>query len=129
MGRILLLLILAFALGLTFPTSRAVIVEHSRPLLNPAYAWMTGQQMTQIVSDLELHQDSRGPLPLGRREFDEWLERRYPQESTRRDAWGTRFRLELIGDRFLVVSAGPDKEFGTDDDIVRQGEYLRVFRR
>lgn len=127
MGKILVMLIVTLALGLTFPTSRAVILDYAEPLLQPAYSWMTTQELNQIVEDLEVHQETRGELPAGRGEFDEWMDGRYPQAPSREDAWGTRYRLEVTGERFRVVSAGPDGEFDTERDIWREGE--RAARR
>lgn len=129
MGRLLLILIIALALGLTFPQSREVMVEYAQPAMNPAYRWMTAQELNQIVDDLELHQETRGDLPLARGAFDEWMDRRYQRESSRHDSWGTRYRLEVHGDSFRVVSAGPDGEFGTADDLWRQGARGRGGRR
>ena len=33
------------------------------------------------------------------------------------DPWDTEYKLEVKGKRFVVISAGPDKSFGTEDDI------------
>ena len=35
------------------------------------------------------------------------------------DPWGTSIAYWCSEDRSMVVSAGPDKQFGTDDDITR----------
>jgi hypothetical protein len=121
MGKFLLLLLVALALGLYFPESREMIAEHSRPLLTPAYRWMTNQQLGQIVQDLQVLEGSGGALPTQRGQFDLWLDRRYPQEGSRRDAWGSRYRLEIEIHQFRVVSAGPDGVFGTEDDLFRVG--------
>lgn len=129
MGRILLLLIVALGLGLAFPSSREVIVERARPLMNPALTWMTVQQLNQIVVDLQFEEETRGRLPLGRGEFDQWMDRRYPQAGSREDSWGTRYRLELVPEGFAVMSAGPDGGFGTEDDIRRTGSRARAPRR
>lgn len=37
------------------------------------------------------------------------------------DPFGTEYRLEGKGKRIVIVSAGPDCEFGTDDDIKSSG--------
>lgn len=124
MGKLILVIILALILGLSFPTSRAVILERAQPMLNPAYRWMTVQELNQIVVDLERHQETRGPLPTGRGEFDAWLNQRYPQPGSRRDSWGTRYGLRAVGERFEVVSAGPDREFDTEDDVIRDGQRI-----
>lgn len=129
MGRLLLLLVVALGVALYLPDSRAFLVERASPLANPAYRWMSHQQMNQIVEDLELHLGSGGRLPLARGEFDAWLDRRYRQDRSRRDAWGTRYELRSRGDRFEVLSAGPDRTFGTDDDLVREGTVVPARRR
>ena len=33
------------------------------------------------------------------------------------DPWDTEFKIEVKGKKFVVISAGPDAEFGTEDDI------------
>ncbi len=33
------------------------------------------------------------------------------------DPWDTEYKLETKGKRFVVISAGPDTQFGTEDDI------------
>jgi len=39
-------------------------------------------------------------------------------EGALEDPWGTEYKLEKKGSRrFVVISAGPDAEFGNDDDI------------
>ena len=33
------------------------------------------------------------------------------------DPWDTEYKLEVKGKKFVVISAGPDTQFGTEDDI------------
>ncbi len=33
------------------------------------------------------------------------------------DPWDSDYKIEVKGKRFVIMSAGPDGEFGTDDDI------------
>ena len=33
------------------------------------------------------------------------------------DPWDTEYKIEVKGKRFAIISAGPDGEFGNDDDI------------
>lgn len=33
------------------------------------------------------------------------------------DPWDTDYKLEVKGKKFVVISAGPDTQFGTEDDI------------
>lgn len=118
MGRILLILLIALAVGLYVPRSRAWILEQAAPLADPAYGWMTRQELEQVVSDLELLLERRGREPFGPTDFDTWLDDRYPQDRSRVDAWGTRYRAAPTGNGLRVMSAGPDLEFDTSDDLV-----------
>lgn len=38
-------------------------------------------------------------------------------EGAIQDPWGTEYKLEKKGTKYYVVSAGPDTQFGTEDDI------------
>jgi hypothetical protein len=47
--------------------------------------------------------------------------RRFQPALTSRDAWGRLIRYEKLSDSsFRLTSAGPDGEFGTADDIVKE---------
>lgn len=39
------------------------------------------------------------------------------------DGWGTAFRYEPYEDRYRLLSAGPDKQFGTGDDIHQETHF------
>jgi hypothetical protein len=121
LGKVLLVFLVVIGAALYFPPTRAKILEEARPLMTPAFIWMTNQELGRIVEDLGRPQGAREELPTRRGEFDAWLDRRYPQEESRIDSWGTRYRLEVFSSRFRAISAGPDSAFGTDDDLVREG--------
>ncbi len=38
-------------------------------------------------------------------------------EGALEDPWGTEYKMERSGKRIAIISAGPDGEFGTDDDV------------
>jgi general secretion pathway protein G len=40
------------------------------------------------------------------------------ESSARTDPWGTAWKTTCEGKRVIVSSAGPDRQFGTDDDII-----------
>lgn len=42
------------------------------------------------------------------------------------DAWGNELRLILYLEHFEIISAGPDGEIGTKDDIVKKFSFLSV---
>lgn len=39
------------------------------------------------------------------------------KEDSRKDPWGTEYKIEYKDKKFVVSSAGPDKTFGNDDDL------------
>ncbi len=63
-----------------------------------------------IVTELR----HRGLLPADAGEMNErgeWL-----------DAWATPFRVQVIKERCVIDSAGPDRTFGTNDDLKTRRE-------
>ena len=77
--------------------------------------------MDQIVKDLENWERTRRPFPAGRGEFTEWLEARYQARDTAIDAWGLDYQLQSGSVSFTVLSAGPDREYQTSDDLTVEG--------
>lgn len=121
-GRLFLLLLLALGVGLYFEQSRTAILEFASPAVQPALRWMTNQELKQIAGDLEEHVVSRGSLPARAGDFDRWLRDRYRDDNFHTDAWGTPYRLRIVGGgNFRVVSAGTDREFDTPDDLTAEG--------
>ena len=39
------------------------------------------------------------------------------EEKNRYDPWDNEYKIEIKGKKVIVISAGPDGEFGTEDDI------------
>lgn len=48
----------------------------------------------------------------------------YIQPSQKVDVWGTEIKYELKGRNFQLISAGPDLQFGTADDIKEPEEAM-----
>lgn len=126
--KLFLLIVLAFAVALYVDESRAAILDFASPAMQPAYRWMATQEMKQISDDLETHYASRGSLPYARGEFEPWLRDRYRDDRYHTDSWGTPYRLRVEGDRYQVISASTDGEFGTEDDLVIEGSVGGVSR-
>ncbi len=117
LGRLLFLLLIIGGLVAYFPDSRAVALDLIQPVLRPGYTWMTRQELRQMARDLDIFLEGQGNTPLRRGEFDGWLDERYPQEQSRVDSWGTRYRAEITRSEIRVSSAGPDRSFDTEDDL------------
>ncbi len=118
MGRLILLLLLALALGLTFDESRAVILDRAEPLLEPVFRWQTGHEMEEIARSLQtLERENHGRL-LDEREWRGWLERNYHGDAAL-DSWGSPYAYQVRPDSFYIVSPGPDRVYRTEDDLSR----------
>ena len=115
--KIFLLLALALGVALYIPESRARIWEVVKPVTYPFLGWITQGELDRIATDLVDYEDKYFKFPEAR-EFDEWMDERYADPNLTRDAWNTPYRLRA-GSRttYYVISAGPDQEFGTDDDL------------
>lgn len=117
MVKIIVILLVALAAALYFPTTRPFVVEHAGPVLNPALRLATKAEMEKIARDLQTYErETLGQMPESRG-FATWLEGRYNGDATQ-DSWGTTYVLVLRQNSFDVVSLGPDRQRGTDDDIV-----------
>lgn len=63
------------------------------------------------------------------RELRSYRSEHEPWDTHLRDAFGTPLRVALQVDSLLVISAGPDRVFGTDDDIsARKSRFVAVPR-
>lgn len=120
-GRLLLVLAVVLGVGLYLPDSRALIGEWTSPLMEPGRRWITGQELEQIATDFGIYLEGRDLAPLRRGEFDDWLDRRYPESRSRVDGWGSRYSARVTRTAFEIVSPGPDGLLGTDDDLSAVG--------
>jgi general secretion pathway protein G len=99
----------------------------------------TKQQMESLKTALGLYETSIGDFPTTDQGLKALVERPQgvPEEDWSlfmsdlpNDAWGTAFQYSYPGERgrfYDLVSAGPDRQFGTDDDITnfkKEGEAV-----
>lgn len=71
----------------------------------------------QLVESIVAHQVATGELPAGVEDLD--------AGGAFVDSWGTQLRFEYEDERaspviVIITSAGPDGEFGTEDDVVER---------
>ena len=114
--KLVLLIVLWFAVTYYFPDSRTWLVDISRPIWVPMVKWNTKEEMKQVAADVVNHEVMTGKLP-DRRSWLEWLEYRYSLEEVRKDAWGTTYQLKVWADSIAVWSYGPDRTQNTEDDF------------
>jgi len=65
-------------------------------------------EMRQLAAELEQHHLMHGEWPA------DWK----ALKRSAKDPWGNEYQFETDVEEAIVYSAGPDGEFGTDDDIV-----------
>lgn len=116
MRRLILLVVLWFAVTYYFPDSRTWLSDLSRPLWVPLVKWDTEEEMRQIALDVIAHEVSTGKLP-DRRSWIPWLDYRYSMDEMKRDAWGSTYELKVWADSVAVWSYGPDRTRNTEDDF------------
>jgi hypothetical protein len=127
MGKLILLILAGLGAALYFPKSRAYVKEHAMPLMNPVLRWQTADEMDQIVRDLRTYEQEHANRLPTRDEWPDFLARTYSEAQTS-DSWGSQYHYMLQRDSFIIVSYGPDRVYGTDDDI-RNGGIQAMVRR
>jgi len=102
------------------------------PLVNPVRRVGTQTEIGDILSEL-VRDRNNGYLPPAPDELSVYIHRRV-EGADGVDGWGTPYTLVQEDDSVAVVSAGPDREFDTDDDVVEKirfgiPAYMRGIRR
>jgi len=116
MRRLLLLVILWFAVTYYFPDSRHWLMELTQPIWTPIVKWNTLEEMKQVGRDVVTHEQTTGKLP-DRRGWLGWLDYRYPLDDLKKDPWGSTYQLKVWADSVAIWSYGPDRTRSTDDDF------------
>lgn len=89
-------------------------------------------QMNTFIGPLELSYQTGGGYPP---DFSAFLRNNFESKDKKKDIskdiWDTPYKLDIRPDGFAIISAGIDKQFGTDDDIIspykrkRNGPMIR----
>ncbi len=80
-----------------------------------------GTEMQGIADAVSIEYSTDEKLPL--EDFGKFLRENMRDKNSRnkrefdKDMWGTPYRLAVKGDGFEIQSAGPDKEWNTEDDL------------
>ena len=127
MTRLLLMITLGLSVAWYFPDSRQMLINGSAPLVNPVLGWQASSELEKIVRDLRTYEQEHYNRLPDRRDWTDWMERTY-QGKVGEDAWGQPYHFLMQRDSFYVVSHGPDRTYGTDDDI-REGGIRATSRR
>ena len=109
------MIILGISAALYFPDSRQAIVNKAMPVLTPILTRAANKEMRRITDEL-LDYDRGGRELPSRRLWLKWLNDNYPGELSV-DPWGNAYQYYPWADSLALISYGPDKERGTEDDI------------
>ncbi len=109
------LVVLALAVGMVVPKTRAAMTEKARPLLDGLKSKIVPSRLEAMSSQLTARVNRGEGLPSN---FDGWLRREFT--SSPEDPWGNLYYFESHRSGFLVGSMGPDGQRGTPDDITRE---------
>jgi hypothetical protein len=115
-SRLVLLVLLGIVAMYYFPESRGVLMSVGEPVLLPVIRWDARQEMGQVGRNVIDHERLTGKLP-DRRSWIKWLDYRYTTDDLKTDAWGQYYQLQAFADSIQIISWGPDRTRGTDDDF------------
>ena len=96
--------------------TRTILANVAEPIVTPIVRWSTEDEMEQVGRNVVEHERLTGTLPTGGA-WLEWLEYRYASDDTRTDPWGSTYQLEVTRESVAIVSFGPDRTRGTEDDF------------
>ena len=95
--------------------------EKSVDILGAAQTTASSVEMSEIARAVRMHHLESNTLPLDN--FEAFLKEHMTQVSGKRtrdpsrDLWGTPFRIAKTPVGFKILSAGPDRKWGTVDDM------------
>jgi hypothetical protein len=116
MIRLFVLTMVLIATWLYFPETRRILFDVAEPVVLPIMRWSTEDEMAQLGRNVVEHERLTGEVPSGP-EWLGWLDYRYDDDATKRDPWNSVYQLELTEDSVSILSFGPDRTRGTDDDF------------
>ena len=105
MTRLVLLVILAIAVWLYFPETRAILMDVAEPVVTPVVRWSAEEEMSQVARNVVEHERLTGDLPSGSSWLG-WLDYRYTVDDMKTDPWGSVYQLDATRDSVAVVSLG-----------------------
>lgn len=75
----------------------------------------TEMEMRGIIAAIYNYRLSTYSLP---RNLKELVDEGYIKSTALYDEWNNEYKFEIKGNKITITSAGPDKKFGTKDDII-----------
>ena len=113
--RLILLIILGFVAALYFPDSRQAMMNLPMPIIEPVLIWNAEREIEEISRIVR--RDARETYQLPEtRAWESWLTANFTGNATT-DPWGKTYSYKAWPDSFSIRSDGPDRLFGTEDDV------------
>ena len=113
--KVILLVILGFVAALYFPDSRQAMKNRTMPLIEPVLIWNAEREIEELSRIVR--RDARESYQLPEtRAWASWLTANFTGNATS-DPWGRTHSYQAWADSFSIRSDGPDRLFGTEDDI------------
>ena len=127
MFRTVVVLLIVLGAAWAYPPSRERISHAAAPvleklgptgewLLGPAKRYQARSELDFLIDQMRMDRNEAKPLP-DVRTFPKWIERKRPSGGDEKDPWGTPYFLVTASQGLSIVSAGPDRRRGTEDDI------------
>jgi hypothetical protein len=112
MGKLIMILILALAIGMTVPRTRAMIEKEVKPLVDHFKVKITAGRLKSMADQLAVRVNRGEGYPAS---WSGWLEMDFSGDPI--DLWGNQYYMTNSPDGFTVGSDGPDGIQGTADDL------------
>ena len=111
-GKLILVILVVFAAGMTIPTTRAMMEEKAAPVIDRYKAKLVPARLQAMADQLEVRLGRGEKYPQS---WSSWLQRDFTGSA--QDPWGNLYFLDVGRMDFTVGSMGPDGKQGTPDDI------------
>ncbi|MGD8322181.1 MAG: type II secretion system protein GspG [Gemmatimonadota bacterium] len=118
--KLFLLLIIALAVGMAIPSTRAKMEERAQPVLDHFKAKLVPTRLNAMADQLSARVNRGEGYPAS---FEGWLDHDFT--GVPQDPWGNYYFMEHDRRGFTVGSMGPDGRKGTPDDITEQRRFGR----
>ncbi len=113
--RLILLIILGFVAALYFPDSRQAIYNFTMPVIEPVLVWEAEREIEELSRGVRREARETYQLPETRA-WASWLTVNFSGNATT-DPWGKGYSYRAWPDSFRIRSDGPDRLYGSEDDI------------
>jgi len=93
-----------------------MLLDATEPLVLPVIKSGALEEMERIGRNVIDYESLTGDVP-DRGDWISWLDFRYTLDEQRRDPWGSVYELGVATDSVMIISYGPDRVRGTEDDF------------